>query len=324
MSISEIQDKKKWNDFVLSSGQKDVFLQSFQWGEFQKSYGRKVLRIGFEKNNRVEYGWQIIFMPSVLSHSYAYVPRPVSFHTDLLKAVSVLSRQKKIIFPRLDLASDVVDKKDAFSRYMGEVQPQEELIIDISGDENRLLSEMKQKTRYNIQVAKKHSVVIEKYSGLALDEERINLFLGLVQKTSKRHDFRSHDSSYYRMMMKKLSEDKTLTLFLAKKYGKYIAGNIVVLFGKMATYLHGGSDEDYKKYMAPYLLQWEAIQFGKLSGARYYNFGGASEVKKRWSGITRFKRSFSQNTELTQHAGVWDYKNKRLLYLAYTLAKKIK
>jgi len=52
MKTQEITDKKIWENFVTS--QEDyTFLQSWSWGEFQKSQGEKVWRVGM-------YGKQLI------------------------------------------------------------------------------------------------------------------------------------------------------------------------------------------------------------------------------------------------------------------------
>jgi len=37
-------DKRTWNDFILEH--KGSFLQSFEWGEFQESFGRRVFSFG--------------------------------------------------------------------------------------------------------------------------------------------------------------------------------------------------------------------------------------------------------------------------------------
>ena len=52
MEIREIKDKKIWEDF-LSRCEEKTFLQSWNWGEFQKMTGDKIWRLGVyqEKSN---------------------------------------------------------------------------------------------------------------------------------------------------------------------------------------------------------------------------------------------------------------------------------
>jgi hypothetical protein len=43
--IEEIKDKKIWEEFLEKCEEK-TFLQSFNWGEFQKMMGNKIWRLG--------------------------------------------------------------------------------------------------------------------------------------------------------------------------------------------------------------------------------------------------------------------------------------
>src|SRR5579863_2494106 len=49
ISTSPIADFKTWEDFMAKHPEAN-FLQSWYWGEFHKSLGRDVIRLGFYKN----------------------------------------------------------------------------------------------------------------------------------------------------------------------------------------------------------------------------------------------------------------------------------
>ena len=57
-----------------------------------------------------------------------------------------------------------------------------------------------------------------------------------------------------------------LKLYVAEYEGKIISANLVLFFGKTATYMHGASDNIHRDAMAPYLLQWQAILDARKSG----------------------------------------------------------
>ena len=58
LTIRENTSKKLWNNFlVLNNGS---FLQSFEWGEFQKSFDKKIWRIAIFDNHSVVASVQII------------------------------------------------------------------------------------------------------------------------------------------------------------------------------------------------------------------------------------------------------------------------
>src|SRR6185369_10459732 len=53
MEIREIKNKQEWEDF-LAKRQEKTFLQSWGWGEFQKSMDEKIWRFGvYEQGNLI-------------------------------------------------------------------------------------------------------------------------------------------------------------------------------------------------------------------------------------------------------------------------------
>ncbi len=52
LEIRKIEDKKIWEDFLFQCEEK-TFLQSWNWGEFQKKMGNKIWRLGVFKNGEL-------------------------------------------------------------------------------------------------------------------------------------------------------------------------------------------------------------------------------------------------------------------------------
>jgi lipid II:glycine glycyltransferase (peptidoglycan interpeptide bridge formation enzyme) len=153
-------------------------------------------------------------------------------------------------------------------------------------------------------------------------KEDFEKFWRLMRATTKRDKIRSHPKDYY---LKQLSffrggSDFVETkLFLAEYQNRIVAANIIVFFGKTATYLHGASDYEYRHLMAPYLLQWEQIKEAKRHGYEIYDFWGIDE--ERWPGVTRFKLGFGGRE--IEYVGAWDYVFQPMWYRAYKMAKKL-
>jgi len=337
MDVILISDKYQWNEFIQRHAINDGgFLQSWEWGEFQKEYGRNVMRAAVMDKNEIAYGWQMIEMTLPLGMKYWYVPRPVKFPISnfqfpiFFEKVIEFAKKEKAIFIRVDGGGDDLGKF-GFKSVDISIQPKEEFIIDITKPAEQLLADMKPKTRYNIRVAEKHGVIIKAPSPptplpigerVAVGQVRgIDEFYNLIQKTSERQGIRSHPREYYKKMFEVLCKDGMAKLYAVEYNGKIVAANLMTYFGKMATYLHGGSDDEYKFVMAPYLLQWRSILDAKKEGCQYYNFGGVSLEKKSWEGITRFKTGFSPTTEFTEYGEVWDFPVKGFLYSIYKLLK---
>lgn len=304
------------------------FLQSEEWRKFQEVSGKRTF---FIFGNEIEASIMEHKLPWV--GSYFYIPRGIFMKTwdrkhetgDLNKLIS-LAEKENAGWIRLDINSKEVlnllekNTKNKVRKAPHDMQPKQVFIIDISGTEEKILSEMKSKTRYNIRLAGKKGVVIKK------GKEFIDDFLALVKKTSKRQGITHHPEDYYRKMI----EIPNVELYIAKFKGKAIASGIVSFCGDTATYLHGASDNDFRNVMAPFLFQWQAILDAKEKGCKFYDFGGVkTQNAKRitqsdWAGITRFKMGFSNNTKPLDFLGSYDIVISPIRYAVYRILQRIK
>jgi lipid II:glycine glycyltransferase (peptidoglycan interpeptide bridge formation enzyme) len=241
------------------------------------------------------------------------------------------------------------------------MQPKEILVMDITKSEEELLAEMKPKTRYNIKLSQKHGVsvkVISNFklqisnqaqnpndqnkldsgSGAGMANKYIEEFIRLVKITTKRDKITPHPENYYRKMFEAIPGD-ILKLYAAEYQNKVIAANLMIFFGKTATYLHGASDNKQRNLMAPYLLQWQAIKDAKKTGCEKYDFGGIkssgptaldrnnlkrSDRYGSWSGITKFKLGFAPNIKPIEFPGCYDIIINPMKYKLYRITQKIK
>ena len=100
--------KEDWNRFVLENG--GSFLQSFEWGEFQKSFGRRIFRFSGDD-------WQAQFMEMiipVIGKKYWYCPRgPV------VEKSKIKNQKSKVQFKIKNLINEIkkaIDKNAIFFR----------------------------------------------------------------------------------------------------------------------------------------------------------------------------------------------------------------
>jgi lipid II:glycine glycyltransferase (peptidoglycan interpeptide bridge formation enzyme) len=209
-----------------------------------------------------------------------------------------------------------------------DMQPREILVMDISGSEEENLAGMKQKTRYNIRLAEKKGVHVSHNTQHIT--HNINEFLKLVKITAKRDGITAHPENYYRKMFETIPNE-VLKLYVAEYEGKTIAANLVLFFGKTATYMHGASDNEHRNVMAPYLLQWQQILDAKKKGCERYDFGGVKishnmehVTHNNWAGITKFKTGFAPDAKPIEFSGCYDIILNPVRYMLYRLLRKIK
>lgn len=319
MTILEIQDKEIWNKAVNYSEQSQLLL-SWEWGEFQKSMGKKVLRFGcFNEKNEIVGVFPVIKNNIPFNLSYLYSPRsPLmvsrkEFNTvEFTNFVSDLCKEENSFFWKADFLDNIQAQEPRFKR-VEDLQPRKTLMLDIFKSEDELQAGMHNKTRYNIRVAKKHNVEIVKES------DDIQPFMDLLKVTTERDRFNGHPDSYY----SKLLELKDFAkLSYAKYNGKVIAGNLMIYFGDTVTYLHGVSSNEDRNVMAPYLLHWDLITDAKEKGYHYYDFWGINEDK--WPGVTAFKRKFVslKNGLEVDYPGTYDLVSDKLKYNLYRIYRK--
>jgi lipid II:glycine glycyltransferase (peptidoglycan interpeptide bridge formation enzyme) len=271
--------KEEWDKKVIDLH--GSILQSWNWGEFQKSLGFGVYRFSSS-----DYLNQILEIPLMAGKKYLYSGRGplgnVSLAQKDLKDLSV--KDHSIVFARIEPA-----EKIDLPKAVKETQPTNNWLIDLEQTEDQILIGMKPKTRYNINLSQRKGVTVRQ----GRKEDLIEVYK-LLLETAGRNKFRLHPQNYYWQIWENLAPD-SLKILIAEKDGKFLACMLLTLFGSTATYLHGGSSSQMKEAMAPYVLHWEAIKLSKKLGYKYYDFGGIApegQADHIWSGISRFKRSF--------------------------------
>ena len=297
---------------MKKNNQNNEFLQSQQWGKFQAAVGRNTFNV---KNE--DFSALLIEHQLPMVGNYLYCPRgPIlNAQNQNLELKSFLNEINKLAISEnagwvriepensgaLKIIREVIGEKVVKAPH--DVQPKEVFVLDITKEAEFLLTEMKSKTRYNINLAKKKDVEI------IIDSKReyVNEFLRLTKEMALRNGITAHPENYYRKMIENLP-DEMLKIYVAKFDEQIIAANLVLFYGNTATYLHGASGNVHRNTMAPFLLQWQAILDAKKLGYEKYDFGGikTSSADNSWEGITQFKFGFSPNTKPLEFPGTYD------------------
>ena len=345
-----MQDKQNTLEFIQQNSPDGGFLQSAEWQKFQEATGRKTFHLDGEG-----------FLANIIEHAlpivgkYLYCPRGPVFSAAAEKISNdqspisnkfsnsndqirngihefiKLAKKENAGWVRIEPATEkmlqMIKENAGYKiiRAPHDMQPKEIFMLDILKTEQQLLAEMKSKTRYNIGVAKKNEVVIMTSDNEQEKEKYVDAFLELTKEMAARHGITVHPEQYYRKMIESLPEEM-LKIYVAQYEGKIIAANLMLFFGKNATYLHGASSNGYRNVMAPFLLQWQAILDAKKNGCSRYDFGGVKTGSNgsSWEGITTFKIGFSPSTKPVEFPGSYDIIINPFKYRLYQILQAIK
>ena len=325
---------------------KNIF-QSLEWEQFK-------LKTGYAKSYWVEdvlvlqkklpLGFSMLYSPMVdestqytvhssqcTVHSTQFTVRSSQFNERIRK----IGRENNAIFYRLELnipkTADCGLRTADYIKSFEEMQPEHTLILDLTKSEDEILAQMKPKGRYNIKVAARNNLTIEKSAapGKALDD-----FYRLYSTTGQRHKITFRAMKYFESLLEILGKSGYAELFtiylnesskLKVESSKPLASAIILYSGTKAIYLYGASSDEDKNLMAPYQLHFEIIKEAKAQGCAEYDFFGIAPEDAPdhpWAGVTRFKKQFGG--EERQIAGSYDLIFKPVMYQLFKIAEKIR
>ncbi len=327
-----------WESF-LTSFPNTHLLQSTRWGELKAAFGWEVVRLS-SRNPDIPgepgiqapalMGAQILFRRLPLGFAIGYIPRgPVGAGWEaLLPEIDSLCRERRAVLLKVepDVFEDDAERQlhesvlSSFQPSPQTIQPRRTLIVDLDGDDEDILARMKQKTRYNIRLAQRKGIVVRPSGDIALFNE-------LIKVTGERDRFGVHSREYYQKAYDLFYPSGECELLIAEFDGQPLAALMVFARGQRAWYFYGASSEVHRERMPTYLLQWEAMRWGRQHGCTEYDLWGVPDeddaiLEERFTnrsdglwGVYRFKRGFGG--KLCRTIGAWDRVYNPVLYRLY-------
>lgn len=288
-TAKSIKNNELWENFIKKNSPA-VFLQSWEWGEFQKKNDRKVWRVGvFEKNPEGESILHTATMAYILEakfHKYLYTSNGPIFTSNTPKeALEKLRNKLEDIAKANDCTHIRIDpviseteenlsklKNLKFHPAPKNIQAKHRWIIDITKDKETLLSDMRKNTRYSIRRSAKENVETE----YTTEKESFKDFWPLFQETVEKHGFNTHPKSYFEKLFKHFDKEGSLRFYFTKQGEEILANAIVAFYGDTAYYLHAASTRKIKNTFPSYNLIWKVIQDAKQKEIRYFDMWGVA------------------------------------------------
>lgn len=313
----------------ISNNTQGRFLQTPFWAKFKCLHGwsKLYVNVSFEAKNdlesksvkKLDYNCSILIRKIAKIFNVAYIPMAIDIteidysFEEYLKLLKIFCKKLKKLLPintimiRMDppidfsvlqireFSKNFVKKVKPLKKAKTDIQPPDTVLLDITNDSDSLLKAMKNKWRYNINLAQKKGVIVKKCS-----IEDIDIFYELYQQTAKRDGIALHSKEYYKSLLRlnnELSSDQKIqiNLYIASHENDNLAAIITLFTNKEAVYLYGASSNIKRNYMSAYLLQWTAIQDAQNYGCEVYDFYGippTDDEKHPMHGLYRFKTGF--------------------------------
>ncbi len=348
-----------WNHLTASLP-KPHLLQSWEWSQVKARFGWQAIPVAWEaagsSSSTRQQAAAMILKRTLPAGGFAkkmcvlYIPKgpnldwgDASLRGRVLDELQELARKQGAIFikmdPDVELGTGVPGSPEAVENQTGQIiraeflrrgwrfspdqiQFRNTVLVDLVPGEAELLAGMKQKTRYNVNLAQKKGVTVRR--GTSQD---LPMLYRMYAETSVRDGFLIREEEYYQTVWKVFSPASINpdpgTPFseplIAEVEGEPVAAISLFYFARQAVYLFGMSRNQHREKMPNYLLQWEAIKRAKELGCLTYNLWGAPDEfteQDPLRGVFRFKEGLGGY--VFRSIGAWDYTPNPLLYRLYT------
>ena len=340
-------DASTWNDLIATLPGAHI-LQTWEWGRIKQSYGWEPFPYSWQDEQGITGAAAMVLQRRIslkgltLPFRVLYVPRgPLldwsssEWRKRVLIELQTLSRLPGVVFIKIDPEvvtgfgipgmADAVEtstgsvvvselKEHGWHYSSEQIQFKNTVWVDLNYSAADLLAGMKQKTRYNLNLAQRKGVVLR-----IGDASDLDVLYRLYAETSVRDGFVIRQENYYKSIWQTFIEQGMAKPLLAEVDGEAVAGLFLFHFAQRAWYLYGMSSEAHRDKMPNYLLQWAAMLQAKQLGCTNYDLWGApdlfSDTDSMW-GVYRFKEGLGGRVVRT--IGAWDYTSRPWLYENYT------
>jgi peptidoglycan pentaglycine glycine transferase (the first glycine) len=321
--VFDDKEKEIWNEFVNNSPFTTV-LQLWQWGELKKEEGWKPIRIGVYENNKLLIVAQGLQKRVNFFGNYLYFPHgPVFYSAEdfakgieeflfYLKTYSKIHNCFTIEFEPLigrnksdnDLPNNIShihnlevekifhDQNLVFTKR--NIQPKYKLFYDLEETEDILLGRMKKNTRYNVKLAEKKDVKINKYAFNSNKiDQKLEIFYDLLLQMQTRNDgYPIRPKASFVRLIEEFKQTKYMQIIEAKFKRKSLALNISQYTNFWASSFYAASSRELSNLKAPYLLRWQSVLEAKSRGCKIYDFWGFIPDDPSHKGYSDMKLSF--------------------------------
>ena len=302
MNLVDIDSKTKWDGFVMARREAN-FLQSWDFYEFHKARGKKVVRRAVMKGDKIVGVYAGVVETAKRGTYMAIAGGPLMDWDDravvklMFSDIREQGQKNKCVFvrvrPQLELSDESLELLENMGLKRAPMYLSVEFagVLDLSRTEEEILAGASQGFRRKLRKAEKNEIEITADT----DNASIDEFCRLEKLHAERQKYVAFSDSFLRKQFEAFRDGGEVLIYTARKDGEVLAQNFMIFYGPEASYHYGVSSALGTKYSAAPLLHMEAMREARRRGCVRYNLWGIvepDETSHRFYGVSEFKRSF--------------------------------
>lgn len=294
--------RSEWDTFITSHPEAN-FLQSWDFYEFHKARGKKVVRRLAYSGEEIVGAYAGVVETAKRGKYMAIAGGPILDYKNkkLVKAVfediKKQGTETSCVFVRVRPQLELSDSSLSLMAELGLKRAPMYLsvefagVLDLSKSEEEILAGASQGFRRKLRKAAKNDIEISAETS----DEAIKEFCRLEKLHAERQKYVAFSTSFLTKQFEAFRAGGEVIIYTARKDGETLAQNFMIFYGPEASYHYGVSSQLGTKYSAAPLLHMEAMKEARKRGCIRYNLWGIvepDEKEHRFYGVSEFKRSF--------------------------------
>jgi len=300
--LTEATDKASWDSFITSHPESN-FLQSWDFYEFHKARGKKIVRRVVMEQDKIIGAYAGVIETAKRGRYMAIAGGPILDWSNeqlvemVFEDIRAEGEKSSCVFVRIRPQLELSDKSLHLMAKLGLKKAPMYLSVEYAGvlnlnkSEEEILAGASQGFRRKLRKALKNDIEITAdASDTSIDE-----FCRLEKLHAERQKYVAFAPSFLRKQFEAFRDGDEVLIYTARKDGEVLAQNFMIFYGTEASYHYGVSSELGTKYSAAPLLHIKAMEEARKRGCNRYNLWGIVEPEEkshRFYGVSEFKRSF--------------------------------